>query len=265
MLALQKGSNLGNVVGLLRTEGVIAHANTFSKEDSIASIHYHDTSHISFVVQGGLLDKRQTWEVERLPGELLFFHAGEPHQTIIKSFPTKHINLAIKDKFLQDNLASETALESAVVKNPNAKFIMLKIYQELFSEDVFSNCSVKMLLLNLIHTNSKIEPKNTHPGWVNIVAELTRGKWNESLTLKDLSEAAGVHPITISKHFPKYFSCTFGEYMRRLKIERSLYFLKDSTFSLAEIAVECGFSDQSHFIRTFKQLTGFLPNNYKKL
>jgi AraC family transcriptional regulator len=53
--------------------------------------------------------------------------------------------------------------------------------------------------------------------------------------------------------------------MRRLKIEKSLYLLKDSSFSLTEIAAECGFSDQSHFIRTFKQLTGFLPNSYKKI
>ncbi|HLM01550.1 MAG TPA: helix-turn-helix transcriptional regulator [Pyrinomonadaceae bacterium] len=195
----------------------------------------------------------------------MFFHAGEPHQTIIELFPTKNINLAIEREFLQDNLTTETAIESAVDRNPNAKFIMLKIYRELVSEDVFSDCSIKMLLLNLIHTNPETDAKTARPGWINIVAELTRDKWNESLTLKDLSAAAGVHPITISKHFPKYFSCTFGEYMRRLKIEKSLYFLKVSSFSLTEIAAECGFSDQSHFIRTFKQLTGFLPNNYKKI
>jgi AraC family transcriptional regulator len=122
-----------------------------------------------------------------------------------------------------------------------------------------------MLLLNLIHANPETDAKNSSPGWTKTVAEITRDKWNEPLTLKDLSEAAGVHPITISKHFPKYFSCTFGEYMRRLKIEKSLYFLKVSRFSLTEIAFECGFSDQSHFIRTFKQMTGFLPNKYKKI
>jgi AraC family transcriptional regulator len=122
-----------------------------------------------------------------------------------------------------------------------------------------------MLLLNLIHANPQIESQSPYPRWIEIVTELVHDKWNESLTLKDLSEAAGVHPITISKHFPKYFSCTFGEYMRRLKIEKSLYFLKVSSLSLTEIAADCGFSDQSHFIRTFKQLTGFLPNNYKKI
>ncbi|HEX9960577.1 MAG TPA: helix-turn-helix transcriptional regulator [Pyrinomonadaceae bacterium] len=211
------------------------------------------------------MDKRKSWEIERLTGELMFFHAGEPHQTIIESFPTKNINLAIEHEFLQNNLTTEAAIESVVGKNPNAKFIMLKIYRELVAEDVFSDSSIKMLLLELIHANLEIDSKNTRPGWIKTVAELTRDKWNEPLTLKDLAAAAGIHPISVSKHFPKYFSCTFGEHMRRLKIEKSLCFLKDSSFSLAEIAAECGFSDQSHFTRTFKQLTGFLPNHYKKI
>jgi AraC family transcriptional regulator len=265
MLALEKGKYLGSAADTLRAQGVIAGAQTFRKENVTAAMHYHENSHVNFVLQGGVLDKRKTRETERLSGELMFFHAGEPHQTIIESFPTKSINLVIEHEFLQNNLATEAAIESAVARNPYAKFIMLKIFKELVSEDVFSDCSIKMLLLNLIHSTPETGTKTARPGWIKTVAEITRHKWNESLTLKDLSEAAGVHPITVSKHFPKYFSCTFGEYMRRLKIEKSLYFLKVSTFSLTEIAAECGFSDQSHFIRTFKQLTGFLPNNYKKI
>ena len=265
MLALEKQTYLGNAAETLQAKGVIVRASTFRNGNAPATIHYHENSHLSFILQGGVLDKRKTWETERVPGELMFFHAGEPHQTIIESFPTKNINLAIEHEFLQANLTTETAVKSAVERNPNAKFIMLKIYKELVSEDVFTDSSIKMLLLNLIHANPETDSKNTRPGWTNTVAELTHDKWNESLTLKDLSEAAGIHPISISKHFPKYFSCTFGEYMRRLKIEKSLYFLKVSRFSLTEIAAECGFSDQSHFIRTFKQLTGFLPNNYKKI
>jgi AraC family transcriptional regulator len=265
MVALEKQRYLGNVDNKLKADGVIVGAQTFRKKTSAEAIHYHENSHINFVLQGGVLDKRKNCEAERLSGELMFFHAGESHQTFIKTFPTKSINLVIDHKFLQNNLATEAAIESAVIINTQAKFIMLKIFKELISEDVFSDCSIKMLLLNLIHTNPSIEHRNNRPRWINIVTELTRDKWNESLNLSDLSEAAGVHPTTISKHFPKYFSCTFGEYMRRLKIEKSLYFLKVSSFSLTEIAAECGFSDQSHFIRTFKQLTGFLPNSYKKI
>lgn len=90
-------------------------------------------------------------------------------------------------------------------------------------------------------------------------------RWNESPSLKDLSTALGIHPVTIPKLFPKYFSCPFGEYLRRLKIEKSLQMIKKSSASLTEIAYECRFYDQSHFTRVFKNLTGFSPLAYAKL
>lgn len=265
MARLEKGTYLGNAIGRSRADGITAWTSTFGSDAPDAPTHYHESSHLSFVLQGGIVDKRKTAESERSSGELLFFHAGEIHQSTIGAFPTKNITLEIEHQFLLDNLVAEAAIQLAADRNPNAKFIMLKIYKELMTADAFSDCSIKMLLIDLIHTDPKAASHNPRPRWINIVAELTRDKWNESLSLKDLSKAANIHPVTISKHFPRYFSCTFGEHMRRLKVEKSLQFLGVPSFSLTEIAAECGFSDQSHFIRTFKQLTGFLPNIYKKL
>ena len=50
-------------------------------------LHYHEKPHLSFILNGGSIDKRKNSETERLSGELVFFHAGEPHQTIYKLFP----------------------------------------------------------------------------------------------------------------------------------------------------------------------------------
>jgi len=116
----------------------------------------------------------------------------------------------------------------------------------------------------LIYRFEKINYKKEIPEWTKKVYELINDSWNEKLTLTDLAKAADVNPITVSKHFHKYFSCTLGEYMRKLKIEKSLAILKNST-SLTDVAYICDFADQSHFTRTFKQLTGFLPKQYKRL
>jgi AraC family transcriptional regulator len=265
MRALEKGTYSGKVLDLSQADGLLAGATSYQDGDDSALMHFHENSHLSFVLQGGGTEKRRHSEVERLPGQMMFFHAGEPHQSISKLFPAKNINLEIESTFLQENAATESTINASIIKNPNAKFIMLKIYKELLAEDNFSACSIKMLLLNLIHAGSERELRTEPPAWINIVSHMLNDRWNENLTLNDLAAAAHVHPITISKYFPKYFSCTLGEYMRRLKIEKSLYLIKASSFSLTEIAFECGFSDQSHFTRTFKNLTGFLPTRYAKL
>jgi AraC family transcriptional regulator len=228
-------------------------------------MHCHDNLHISFVLQGGSIEKRIGSEYERLPSNIMFYRAGEAHQNIQKIFPSKNINLEIENDFLKKYGISEEAIKRAVTYNADGKFLMLKIYKELSESDSFSVTSINMLFLDLIINFEKINYKREFPSWLKIIYELLNDQWNEKLTLSDLARAANINPITISKHFHKYFSCTLGEYMRKLKIEKSMSMINDTTHSLTEIAYACNFADQSHFTRTFKQLTGFLPKQYKKL
>lgn len=260
MLTLGKGAYLGEVRDLSTFDGVLAGVTSYYPGDGTGLMHYHKNSHLSFVLSGGGVEKRKVSEYERSPGQLMFFHAGEPHQCLNKRFPARNVNLEIESVFLRENNITELDINTAVDKNLTSKFLMLKVYKELMTSDDLSACSIKMLLLNLICSVRRCE--NDRPRWVDVIQQLMNDRWNEPLSLKDLASAAGVHPVTVSKVFPKYFSCTFGEQMRRLRIERSLSMIRNSRRSLTEIAHDCGFYDQSHFTRTFKHFTGFLPRSY---
>jgi len=260
ILDLSGGKYSCVTANLPQTNGRVV-ATTIVEDVSTHLLHYHEMSHLSFILNGAIVDKRRTFETERLSGELMFFHAGEAHQTIYKIFPATNINLELGNFFYEENSINEGLLKSSTENNPNVKFTMLKIYKELLTKDGDSDCSIGMLLLSLIESNDRAP--NRRPIWIENVLELLNDNWSESITLKDLADAANVHPVTISKHFPKYIACTLGEYRRRLKIEKSLGFIKTSKFSLTEIAQRCGFADQSHFTRTFKHMTGFLPRDYQ--
>ena len=261
VLALNKGKYLRQTVSL--AEGRCRVYSTKNMDASTTLLHYHEETHLSFILNGGIIDKRKRSEAERFSGDLMFFHAGEPHQSIYKIFPSLNINLELAPSYLTENNFSESLLCSNVSENSNAKFILLKIYKEILWNDDLSASSIETLLLNLM--TSEISKKHGRPKWIDRVVELLRDNWSEPLSLKELAKTTDVHPVTISKHFPIYFSCTLGEYRRRLKIEKALRFIKTSTLSLTEIAHRCGFADQSHFTRTFKQVTGFLPRQYHRL
>lgn len=266
MLVLGKGAYLGKVIDLSQADGLLAGITSYRQGDGAGLVHYHENSHLSFVLSGGGVEKRKSSQFERLPGQIMFFHAGEHHQCINQQFPAQNINLEIEAVFLNDNGLTEADFNISLIKNPNSKFIMLRVYKELLAGDDFSGSTIKMLLLNLVSgAGRRTYSSNALPAWVDVIKEMLNDRWNEPVSLKDLSEATGLHPVTISRFFPKYLSCTFGEYMRRLKVEKSLQLIKTSPASLTDIAHECGFSDQSHFTRTFKQLTGFLPHQYAKL
>ena len=74
-----------------------------------------------------------------------------------------------------------------------------------------------------------------------------------------------MHPSYLSREFSKYFdNLSFGEYIRKLRIEKAIELLKTSRCKLSEISYLTGFSDQSHFNRVFKSFTGMTPLEYKK-
>lgn len=88
---------------------------------------------------------------------------------------------------------------------------------------------------------------------------------NLSLSLKAISEGLQIHPSYVSREFSKYFSnLSFGEYIRKLRIEKAIELLANPDHTLSEVAYLTGFSDQSHFNRIFKAQTGQNPSTFRK-
>ncbi|MTI86336.1 MAG: helix-turn-helix transcriptional regulator [Balneolaceae bacterium] len=227
--------------------------------------HAHENSMISFVMDGGNIENRKTSQIQRSCGSINFYHAFEAHQNIYQEFPSRHFSIEINPFTLSAYGLEEEQICKAVNRNPFSKFLFLKILNEVYINDCLSEDSVIMLFLELVHSNKLGIPDTTSPSWVNTLKELLNDNWNQQLSLQQLAEVTGIHPVTISGNFRKYFSCTFGEYMRKIKVEQALSMIRNSSQNLTQIAHICGFADQSHFTRTFKQQTGLLPKKYKKL
>jgi AraC family transcriptional regulator len=83
---------------------------------------------------------------------------------------------------------------------------------------------------------------------------------DQSLTLRNVANSAGVHPVYFAAVFRRFNGCSVGEYMRRRRIEYARKLLGNPKIPLAQIALEAGFADQSHFTRTYKRFTGRAPS-----
>jgi len=264
MFVLSKGKSTGKIVNSLNDNGVIISAAHYPVEECRQGSHYHENPHICFLFQGGDIESRNDRSYERKTGDVFFYYSGEEHASISRSRLSKNINIEFGKTFLEKYGFSESQIEKAVKNNLDAKFLILKMQQEILINDNSSQVTIQTLLLNLIN-HSKNSAYESDPKWVQLLSDLLNDKWNEQLTLDELSNATGKYPTTISKYFRKYFSCTLGEYLRKLKIDKSIPLIKNSQMSLTEIALRCGFADQSHFIRNFKQLTGFLPKEFRNI
>ena len=263
MLKLRKGQFLGTTEFYHAAGGATISVTHYDLDDRQSNLmHYHEHPNIYYILNGGSIEKRNRTEQELNVGNLRFYQSGEYHQNVRQGNVAKSINLEINSEWLYYNNSSENMLENAV-RTSWAGFLVLKIYHELLAADHGSIPAVELLLADLVNTTDKTS-LSSWPVWIKQVNSLLHDRWNEFLSLDELALESGVNPITISKHFHRYFNCTLGEYMRKLKVERSVMLIRSTNLSLTDIAYQCGFADQSHFIRCFKQYTSFLPAHFRK-
>lgn len=107
--------------------------------------------------------------------------------------------------------------------------------------------------------------KKKTPGWVKELTQMIQDQVDSNLNLKEISRSLDINPSYLSREFSKHFdNLSFGEYIRKLRIEKAITLIQENKYSLTQIAYLTGFSDQSHFTRIFKQHTGKNPSVYKK-
>lgn len=86
----------------------------------------------------------------------------------------------------------------------------------------------------------------------------------DAMTLSELANVAGVSRF----HFARLFRVSTGyspmAYLLRKRIERAKSLLGRGGMPICEIAAMLGFSDQSHFSRTFRKLEGVTPKQFAR-
>jgi AraC family transcriptional regulator len=192
------------------------------------SFHAHVNPHLTLLLQGGTLEKRRRGQYERRAGETVFFHAGEGHQNSHTLLPSKNINLEFEARFMQTCGLSEAAMAGALKNNPNAVLLPLRVQAELLAGDASTADSIAMLVLHAL--NPPPGTRQAPPAWIKRAEELLRDRWNEPVGLEELAAEVGVHPVTLSRYFPRYFRGTLGQYLRKLKVAKALTLIRIRPF-----------------------------------
>ncbi|MCP5532707.1 MAG: AraC family transcriptional regulator [Akkermansiaceae bacterium] len=88
--------------------------------------------------------------------------------------------------------------------------------------------------------------------------------YDEPLRLPQLAEMAGLSVYQFDQRIRSLFHLTAGQYLVKVRIDAACKQLAKSKEAIAQIALGCGYSDQSAFSRQFKQAVGISPLEYRK-
>jgi len=228
--------------------------------------HYHENAYFTFLLQGNMTEGNRKETYECSAGTLLYHHWEDPHYNIKPDIFTRGFHIEISQSWFDRFDIQKNKVEGSFnIKNPAFKLLVHQIFKETKTNDPSFELTVNQLLLHLF-SQLTLQKENTErkPLWVGQINEILHESFTETLNLTELSKALNIHPIHLSRDFHKYFHCNLGEYLRKLKVNKSMELLI-SPASLTDIALECGFSDQSHFTRCFKENIGITPLKYRNL
>ena len=125
---------------------------------------------------------------------------------------------------------------------------------------------VKGFLYNIIGDYTKSIPltkKHVDDNVLTKVIAYIDEHKGDRVTLTETSAALGYNEKYLSRVINESAGFGFSTLLSTLRMEAASYLLQNTTRTVVDIAIECGFGSERNFYRSFKELTGFTPNEYR--
>ena len=94
--------------------------------------------------------------------------------------------------------------------------------------------------------------------------EYMQTNYNEHITVASLANRVGLSQSYFSRLYNQYMHTSPIDYLIKIRLQKSTELLLNSTISVSEIALKCGFNDFSYFSKCFRQRYGCSPREYMK-
>ena len=97
-----------------------------------------------------------------------------------------------------------------------------------------------------------------------VVMDYVKSHLDKPLKIGDLAKETGLSPYQINQRMEGLLGLSPKQYISRCRIDSACHLLETTGKSLVEIAVACGFSDQSAFTKQFGRIVGMTPGIYRE-
>jgi two-component system response regulator YesN len=115
-----------------------------------------------------------------------------------------------------------------------------------------------------IFTNALYHSEDKSNRIIRDVSEYIALHYSEDISLITVAEKVNLNPSYLSRLFNQVTKMSFKDYLNKIRIDESLRLLSYSDHSILDVAISCGFNDQSYYSRVFKKIMGMTPRQYRE-
>lgn len=155
--------------------------------------------------------------------------------------------------------------------------LMMDISDEYFADAPLSEAAIYSKLIDIFvligrsyspnaknFNNSNSKQKEYTERFLYI-CDYINEHYSEELTLDDVANLSGFSKYHFSRLFKQFTNISFYKYLNKKRIESAEKLLIDKELSITEVALHCGFTSLSAFIRMFKIIKDCTPTEFKNM
>lgn len=232
--------------------------------------HRHETPHFVLVLRGIYLTEARNQDGPCSSSTLIFNPAGTTHRDCFRSRKGRFLSItpSLKGSRLLDRASPVARVVAGGSPCSLAGTLITEAIEREFERErrpsslVLESLGLE-LVGQLLRPEERIESPCT-PDWLLRTKEMIEDCAGSEITIADLAAAVAVHPVYLARAFRKHFGNSPGKYLRRKRLLRVRRLLIDTRLPLVEVALRCGFSDQSRMTHAFTSEFGIAPGRYRR-
>ncbi|RVU30999.1 AraC family transcriptional regulator [Neptunomonas marina] len=264
----------------IQYQHIDANSNLILSEGTYANFtfkpHYHLDYHIGMVVKGVQRQQFRGRSVLLGPGRISIMPPGEVHdgsayQQDAYQMRTFRIAPTLLDSYLCElqGCENEISFAGAMLEHPQLAGRLDQLFAALqhTRQTTLSSETAWFNLFEPLFAELKaVKPATVSGGLsqtqMRSIREFCEANLASKISLTQLASLCGLSRFQLLRRFERTVGLTPHNWLTLLRLERACLLLKRATLTLAQVAIEVGFYDQSHFVRTFRQYYGIAPSKY---
>jgi len=243
--------------------------------------HYlhHRNSELFFQIYGISEFNFPEEQIQLSPGEFLVVPPGLPHSEKAKWIDDRFVTFVVSP-----HTSSTMVHLSAQVHQVNvpeisySEFIgeeinmvydlsldIVNAYQ--FPDDIRQQVVIGLLgaVCTIISHQLSVQGQSTEPRRVMEIKHLIYARYHDSsLSVKLIAELIGYSSDYLSYLFHKETGTTLNSFITKVRIDKAKELLRETTYTISEVAWSCGFNSLSYFSKLFSAKVGVSPKLYRK-
>ena len=239
----------------------------FTVEDSEYPPFLHMAPHtdklprISIILDGDLRETHGSQSINATRGCLVIKPGHVIHENTFGSKPVRSLSISFHD----EHLFTQHFENWEWFKDPKLNVLGIRFWTEvrnIRSEESLMRCFNEFLYtVGTLRHNDSVVPVF----WIAELKKLIEEGICDADNIYLLSKKLRLHRVYLSRAFKKYNGASPVEFRKYVRISAAFFDLILTKKSLAAIAYDAGFSDQSHMTREFIKFAGLTPGQFRKL